>query len=132
MNIVSICCLNSYLSSDGLVQFSDLNKEISLCSGWWLTQTLTTEQTAENQCLRGTHPQAALLYCTFSPGFRDPVEDGADSKIYLVFLKHCFSLNLKLAVSALLASMMSTCLCHPLFGLLKNTKMLIFFLLHWC
>lgn len=36
--------LNFYLYPHRLLQLSELVKEISLCSVWWLTQKLTTGQ----------------------------------------------------------------------------------------
>lgn len=33
-----------------LVQLSDIIREVSSCSAWWLTQKLSTGQSAENNC----------------------------------------------------------------------------------
>lgn len=47
-------------NSDG----SDLIREVSLCSLWWLTQKLTTDQNVENKSLRRAQPQMRHLYST--------------------------------------------------------------------
>lgn len=48
------------------MQLSELIIEISLCSGQWLRQSITTGQKAQSKCIRGAQGQMGYDYC-FSP-----------------------------------------------------------------
>lgn len=62
---ISHCPLNPYLCTHQLVQLLDHIKEVSLCSGWWLKQKLTTEPSTE--CLWSARSYIGHLYCTPFP-----------------------------------------------------------------
>ena len=51
------CPLNFYLPTIRLLHLIDLNREVSLCSRWWLTQNVVTSNNTEDKCLWDSQPQ---------------------------------------------------------------------------
>ena len=74
MDIISNYPLHLHLSTHSLMQLPDLFREVALCSGWWLTQKLTTAQRTE-KCQWSDQPQIGHLYLTHTQ--RDSERGGA-------------------------------------------------------